>query len=42
MILSTSNYLSRDFYIIIPFIQLNTSNIMMTRTCKSYYMDCDF
>jgi len=38
-----SNYLSRDFYIIILFIQLNnTSNIMRTRTCKSYYMVYDY
>ena len=37
--MKTSNYLSTDFYIIILFIQLkNTSNIMRTGTCKSYYM----
>jgi len=33
----------KRFFIIILFIQLkNTLKIMRTRTCKSYYKDCDF
>jgi len=38
MIWNASNYPSIDFYIIILFIQLkNTTHILMTKTCKSYY-----
>ena len=40
---NVSNYHLRDFYIIIPFIQLkNTTNIMRKRSCKTIYINLIF
>ena len=42
MMLNVLKYLSRDFYIIIPFTQLRSiMNTMRIKTCKSYYLGCE-